>query len=173
MIIWRSRVEGRVPMADHSFYEAQHGEFALSTENPGRVIGDVEGPGGPHRIVYDEPEPHGNGEHAPPVTQMFGALVACQLSVLSQCLEKSRVEEYEINANAGIEDRSREDIPEEMPENTSKRIEHITIDIELVVPSEYEDRARRCLDVYDQGCIVGQSYRSGIDYTPTTSLVTK
>jgi hypothetical protein len=37
----------------------------------------------------------------------------------------------------------------------------------------YEDRAQRCLDVYDTGCIVGQSLRAGIDYTPETSLETK
>lgn len=60
-----------------------------------------------------------------------------------------------------------------MPGHTANRIQHIDIDIDVTVPDEYEEDAQRCLDVYDQDCIVGQSFRSGIDYTPHTSLGTK
>jgi organic hydroperoxide reductase OsmC/OhrA len=50
------------------------------------------------------------------------------------------------------------------------RISHISVDLTLEVPGEYESRARRCLDVYDTGCVVGQSYRQGIEYTPSTTF---
>lgn len=50
------------------------------------------------------------------------------------------------------------------------RVSHVSVDLSLTVPAEFESRARRCLDVYDTGCVVGQSYRQGIQYTPRTSL---
>jgi hypothetical protein len=49
-------------------------------------------------------------------------------------------------------------------------VKHIDIELELTVPEEYESRAQRCLDIYDQGCIVGQSYRAGVQYDPHVTL---
>ena len=129
-----------------------------------------------HEIVFDEPEDlevgAGNDEHPSPVDYMFASLVGCQISVLNQCLEKARVEDFTIEADAAIdpESMSNAEIPEEMPSNTAKRIQHIDIDLTVTVPEEYESRASRCLEVYDQGCIVGQSYRAGVQYTPTVHL---
>lgn len=127
-----------------------------------------------HEVFVDEPEwlPHGAGQdaHPSPMDYMNFALTACQVSVLSQCLEKSRVEEFEIDAQGKIDDVIREDVPDEMPENTRTRVNHVTVEIEVEVPEEYENRARRCLEVYDQGCIVGQSYKAGVPYDPETKV---
>ena len=157
-------------MRDSEFGPPKDGHFEKSSSAPGKTVGVVNATGESHRVVFDEPEPLGDDEHASPVAYMFSSLVACQLSVLAQCLEKSRIEEYEITADAEIDRRGRDEVAEEMPAHTAKRIEHVAITIDLEVPAEYEDRAQRCLEVYDQGCIVGQSFRAGIDYTPTTEL---
>lgn len=154
-----------------NFGEYRQGRFEMTSDNPGKTTGSVGGPAGTHEVVYDEPEPLGNGEHPTPVTQMFGSLVACQISVLSQCLKKARIDEYSITAEAEVDQRETDEIEEEMPSNTAKRIRHITIDLQLEVPEEHKSRAKRCLDVYDTGCIVGQSFRAGIKYTPQTNLV--
>lgn len=127
-----------------------------------------------HDLKSDEPDwlPHGAGQdaHPAPMDYMIVALTACQVSVLSQCLEKSRVEDFTITAEGAIDSVRKEDVPEEMPGNTRTRVDHMSVDIEVEVPEEHEHRAERCLEVYDQGCIVGQSYKAGIPYTPETSV---
>lgn len=131
---------------------------------------------GEHTILGDERDkspPVGSGEdhHPTPVDYLLWSLVACQAAVLSQCLAKARVEEFAISADADIDQAGAESVPEEMPTHTEKRIETIKIDLQLEVPEEYESRASRCLEVYNQGCIVGQSLLAGIDYTPNVTFV--
>jgi len=130
-----------------------------------------------HEVLVDEPEwiPRMGGEdaHPSPVDYMMTALTSCQVSVLAPCLSKSRVDDYHITAEATIDDAGEDAVDEKMPDHTANRIRHIDIQIELEVPEEYESRAARCLEVYDTGCIVGQSYRAGIGYEPTTHLTTK
>ena len=130
---------------------------------------------GKHELRVDEPEwleEPGAGEDAypAPVDYMVFGLVSCQLEVLYQALEKARIEDFSIEASAEV-DRVGEEIPaEEMLAHHAGRISHVDIDLTLSVPEEYEDRARRCLDVYDSGCVVGQSFRAGVEYTPHTTL---
>ncbi|WP_418280632.1 OsmC family protein [Halorubrum sp. DTA98] len=130
-----------------------------------------------HEVLIDEPEwiPRMGGEdaHPSPVDYMMTALAACQVSVLSQCLSKARIDDYNIKAEATIDDAGEDDVDENMPDHTANRIRHIDIQLHLEVPAEHEKRASRCLEVYDTGCIVGQSYKAGIDYEPTTHLSTK
>ncbi len=130
---------------------------------------------GKHTVLVDERDrgpPVGSGEdlHPTPVDYMLSSLVACQVAVLTQCLAKSRVEEFEIEATASVGRSGEGDVPDEMPENTATRIEHVEVALDLTVPEEYESRADRCLEVYDRGCIVGQSFDAGVEYEPETSL---
>lgn len=157
-------------MADGDF-----GETYTATFEAGTDLKFAEGTlRGTHEVKSDEPEwlpvGGGNDEHPSPVDYMVASLVFCQLSVLSQALEKARVEEFHVSADAEIDELGTDDVAEEMPENTANRVQHVSIDIDLEVPEEDESRARRCLEVYDTGCIVGQSFKNGVDYTPSTSL---
>lgn len=130
---------------------------------------------GKHDLYADEPtwleEPGaGNDAHPAPVDYLVFGLVSCQVEVLDQALRKARIEDYHISAEAEV-DRVGEDEPaEEMLAHHAGRVSHVSVDLTLSVPAEFEGRASRCLDVYDTGCVVGQSYRSGIEYTPSTSL---
>lgn len=150
----------------------KHGHFELTASGRYKTVGVVHSDGRrSQEVVFDEPEPRGKDEYPSPVTYMFASLVGCQLSVLSWCLKKANVDEFHITADAESTKRM-EAVADEMPDRTGKRIEHIDIDITLEVPEEFESRAQRCLEVYDQGCVVGQSFRAGIDYTPRTQLET-
>ena len=160
-------------MSEELFGKPKWARFEKTSKAPGRTVGVVESRGSRHELEFDEPEPHGTDEHASPVSAMLGSLVACQMSVLAQCLEKARIEDYEMEAEAVIDGRGTGEVAEEMPAKTAKRIEHITIDLTLEVPEEFEGRANRCIEVYDTGCIVGQSFRAGIDYTPNATLVVR
>ena len=127
-----------------------------------------------HEVLVDEPEwiPRvgGKDEHPSPVDYMMTALASCQVSVLAQCFSKARIEDYHITAETTIDEAGEDAVAEEMPGHTANRIRHIDIQLTAEVPTEYESQAERCLEVYDSGCIVGQSYRAGVDYTPTTHL---
>lgn len=131
---------------------------------------------GRHEVQIDEPEwlpmGIGNDEHPAPVDHLVVALVSCQVEVLDQALKRARVEEYDIEAAAEIDGLTMGDAPEGMPTNTGQLIEHIDVEVTVETTAESEDRVQRCLEVYDGGCIVGQSYRAGIDYTPRTSVRT-
>lgn len=130
---------------------------------------------GKHELYADEPEwlqepGAGNDAHPAPVDYLVFGLVSCQVEILDQALRKARIEDYHIQASAEV-DRVGEDQPaEEMLAHHAGRISHISVDLTLEVPPGYESRAQRCLDVYDTGCVVGQSYRDGIEYTPTATL---
>lgn len=130
---------------------------------------------GKHDLFADEPEwieepGAGNDEHPAPVDYLLFGLVACQVEVLDQALQKARIEDYEIEGWAEVDGVGADEAAEEMLAHHGSRVEHITVEISLTVPPEFESRAQRCLEVYDTGCIVGQSYRHGIDYSPRTSL---
>lgn len=131
-----------------------------------------------HELRADEPEwleepGAGDDEYPAPVDYVVFGLVSCQVEVLDQALRKARIEDYEIEAEAQV-DRVGDDEPaDEMLAHHAGRISHIDVDLTLHVPEQDAERAERCLDVYDTGCVVGQSYRRGIDYTPTTTLETR
>lgn len=149
-----------------------HTYEVLATSEEGVQRGDVRGI---HTLYSDEPdflpEMAGEDRHPAPVDYLVFGLVSCQASVLKQCLEKSRISAYEIRASATIADMRGAPSPSEMPDHTGNRIDQIEISMHLRVSDEDEARARRCLDIYDQGCIVGQSLRAGIEYSRETSLV--
>lgn len=129
-----------------------------------------------HEIPIDEPEwlpmGVGNDEHPAPVDHLVVALVSCQVEVLDQALKRARVEEYDIEATAEIDGLAMGEAPEGMPANTGQLIEHVDVEVTVETTEEFEGRVQRCLDVYDGGCIVGRSYRAGIDYTPRNEVLT-
>lgn len=127
---------------------------------------------GKHRVFSDEPEwtaMPGEDEHPSPGDYLLLSLAACQVSVLDQCLKKNDVDRYEIVCEAEIDRWGMDDsVAEEMPETTGLRIEHVIVEIVLRTTEAYRDRASRCLEVYDEGCVVGQSI--GIDYDTVGAL---
>lgn len=130
---------------------------------------------GKHELFADEPEwleepGAGNDTHPAPVDYLVFGLVSCQVEVLDQALRKARIEEYEIEAIAEVDTVGEDEPAEEMLAHHAGRVSHVSVDLSLTVPAEFESRAKRCLDVYDTGCVVGQSYRQGIEYTPRTTL---
>jgi len=131
---------------------------------------------GLHEVLLDEPDwlpmDIGNDEYPAPVDHLVLGLVSCQLEVLDQAMRRARIEEYELEARGEVTKIGKRQVPEDMPGNTAAVIKEIEIDVSAEVPEEDAGRAEQCLEVYDQGCIVGQSLRAGIEYTPRTHLET-
>lgn len=152
--------------------DANHQYTIRSSSEEAYKRGNVRGE---HVLYSDEPDflpVEGEDAHPAPVDYLVFGLLACQASVLTQCFEKARIADYEIDASAAIRDMRTDDMPDAMPDHTANRIEHIDIGIDVTVPENERARAERCLSVYDDGCVVGQSLRAGIEYTPRTSLAT-
>lgn len=128
-----------------------------------------------HELYADEPEwleepGAGDDLHPAPVDYLVFGLASCQAEILDQALKKARIDNYHITVKAEV-DRVGEDEPaDEMLAHHAGRISHIDVKLTLQVQDEYADRAQRCLDVYDTGCVVGQSLREGIEYTPNAKL---
>jgi uncharacterized OsmC-like protein len=129
---------------------------------------------GTHTLHSDEPEwlPAGAGDdaHPAPVDYLLTSLASCQVSVLQQCLEAHGVDRYAIECEAEVDEWATADVPDPMPANTAYRVDHVTVRMGLRTTEGHRDEADRCLGVYDDGCIVGQSLAGGIDYTPVAAL---
>lgn len=125
-----------------------------------------------HDLELDEPPwvPFGNDTAPCPVDYLVVAAAGCQLEVLKQCLEKARVEEYDIRI---VAERKREHVgeaPEPFPEHTSLRIPELVMDLTVETTPEYESRVERCVDVCEEACIVTQSLDAGITTSITKTL---
>lgn len=152
---------------------SKKGHFEMDSKTAYKTVGLIhDSRGSSHVVVSDEPEPHGTDEAVSPVSYLFLSLVSCQMVVLTACLQKARIEDFVIKADAALVFRE-DDHPEEMPEFTAQRVDDILIDLTLEVPEEHARRAERCLEVYDDGCLVGQSLKAGISYATENTLVTK
>lgn len=158
--------DGFLPEGDH-----KHGHYELTSSNPCKTTGTLhDARGATYEVSSDEPEPMGTETAPSPVTYLFHSLVSCQLTALSKCLQKARIEEYQISAEASFRFREEEG-PEEMGQAAGLRADHIDVDLTLNVPEDQESRAQRCLEVFDQGCLVGQSLRAGVDYATAGSVI--
>lgn len=107
-------------------------------------------------IIVDEPEPLGRGEGPNAARLLAGAVGNCLAASLLFCTDKARVPVEDLRAEVeGTMTRN---------ENGRWRIEGI--DVTLVPSLEGElgsKRFSRCVDLFEDFCVVTQSVRSGID----------
>lgn len=118
----------------------------------------------------DVPGSDSKQEYPSPVDYLLASLVGCQVSVLEQTLHQAGISEYDIEAHGQIEGTDQGEVPDNLPDHTATRIDHIDVDIVLTVPDRYQDDAEECLRTYNSGCIVGQSLLNGINYTSNKEL---
>lgn len=122
-----------------------------------------------HGLYIDEPpdlnhsfKKGGRGEAPSPFGYLLAAGMGCQVNSLEQMLHKARVPHYEIEAVCTGYSFTSDSI---------KRVQKIELAIELTVPEAHESRADRCLDVYEQGCVIGETLRRGMELDVEKTLV--
>lgn len=107
-------------------------------------------------VVVDEPEPLGGGEGPNAARLLAGAVGNCLAASLLLCLEKSRFTVRDLRAR----------VEGTIERNESGRFRIARMDV-TVVPTVEGDagspRFGRCLDIFEDFCIVTQSVRGGID----------
>ena len=106
-------------------------------------------------IVVDEPVPLGGGS-GPNAARLLAAAVGnCLAASLLLCLEKARVELQHLEARVeGMMERN---------EQGRFRITGLSVTITPTVVGEPSKKYDRCLELFEDFCIVTQSVRQGID----------
>jgi len=108
-------------------------------------------------LLVDEPPPLGQG-HGPNASRMLAAAVGnCLGASLLFCLRKARVDARDLRV------RVRGNV--ERNDNGRFRIPDIGVAIDLQVPPEQRQRTGRCLEIFEDFCLVTQSVRNGINIT--------
>ena len=106
-------------------------------------------------LLVDEPAPLGESS-GPNAARLLGTAVAnCMSSSLLFCLRKSRipVERLEAQVKGTIARNERGRL----------RVKELHVTIRPEIAMEYRERATRCLELFEDFCIVGQSVRAGVD----------
>ena len=106
-------------------------------------------------IVVDEPAPLGAGA-GPNAARLLAAAVGnCLAASLLLCLEKARVDLVDLRATVnGTMERN---------ERGRFRISGLDVTITPTIDGEPSRKYDRCLDLFEDFCIVTQSVRDGID----------
>jgi len=105
-------------------------------------------------LLMDEPEPVGNGVGPDAKNIIAAAMGNCLSASLLFCLEKGRAEVGDIKTDVkGVMRRNKEG---------RWRIVEFTVDIYPDIEEKYESQFKRCLDIFEDYCIVSQSIQEGI-----------
>lgn len=106
-------------------------------------------------LLMDEPEPLGANE-GPNAARVLAAAVGNCLSASALfCLRKARVDVLDMHTEVSVS--------MERNDRGRMRISDMKVKIEPVVRDEDVPRMKRCLDIFEDYCIVTQSVRGGID----------
>lgn len=126
---------------------------------------------GVHELFFDEPEyiDVGNDEYPCPHDYLLAAVGGCQAEILKQCLEKSRIDEYDIEIDVQSK-KGRTDVDDEIPETADIRIAEMHTDVTVSVPERFSKRARRCVEVFEANCPISQSVAAGVELYTVADL---
>lgn len=105
-------------------------------------------------LTIDEPEPLGENSGPSPSRVLSAALASCLGASLLFCLRKSRIAVMGLHATASTEMIRNE--------RGRLRIGTITVRLEPVVPHDQQPQMARCIEVFEDYCIVTASLRPNV-----------
>lgn len=106
-------------------------------------------------LQLDEPAPLGAG-HGPNAARVLAAAIGnCLAASLLYCLRRSRIEVQGVDAR----------VEGEMVRNARGRLRigPLQVTLEPRVPADQRERMGRCLELFEDFCMVTQSVRDGLD----------
>jgi uncharacterized OsmC-like protein len=106
-------------------------------------------------ITIDEPAPIGSGAGPSPSRMLAAAVGGCLSASLLFCSRKMRLDVQGLRAEVAIN--------HERNERGRLRIGKIDVEIEPTFGEKDEQKLKRCLELYEDFCVVTQSVRNGID----------
>jgi organic hydroperoxide reductase OsmC/OhrA len=137
-------------------------QITLTLRDDYRMTADFGLPGVPP-LQFDEPVPLGAGEGPNAARALAAAVGNCLAASLLFCLRKSRVDVKALHATVtGTMSRN---------QRGRLRIAELQARLEPVVPVDQHGRMQRCLEVFEDYCLVSQSVRQGIAVASTVEPV--
>ena len=108
-------------------------------------------------LTVDEPPPLGQNRGPNPSRLLAAAIANCLCASLVFCTRRARVELGPVHA----------DVKMQLVRNENKRLRvgKVEVVIDPGLPAAERDKAARCLEIFEDFCIVTQSVRDGIDIT--------
>jgi uncharacterized OsmC-like protein len=106
-------------------------------------------------LAIDEPPPLGSGSGPNPARLLAAAVGGCLGASLLYCLRKARVEVDGLTTK----------VEGSLVRNERGRVRLVRLRVALspAVPTEARERMTRCLEVFEDYCVVTESVRSGIE----------
>lgn len=130
--------------------------IGLQLDDGYRQLVDFGVPGVPP-LVVDEPAPLGTGAGPNPSRLLGAAVGSCLAASLTFCMRRARVDVRGVRTTVrGTLVRN---------ESGRLRIGRLHVRLEPAVPADQHDRVPRCLDLFEEFCVVTASVRRGV---PTT-----
>ncbi|MFB3776727.1 MAG: OsmC family protein [Bryobacteraceae bacterium] len=106
-------------------------------------------------LVLDEPPPLGKDRGPNPARLLAAAIANCLCASLLFCTRRSRVELGPIHAEVKMQIVRNE--------NKRLRVGKVEVVIDPRLSEAEREKAARCLEIFEDFCIVTQSVRNGID----------
>lgn len=108
-------------------------------------------------FVIDEPPPIGDGTGPTPSRVLAASLAACLGASLLFCLRKARVDVSGLRTS--VEGRHGRN------EQGRLRLREVRVRLEPVIPVEQHEKVTRCVEIFEDFCVVTASVRPAIDVT--------
>lgn len=131
-------------------------QIELTLQDGYRMAADFGVPGVPP-LIMDEPVPLGEGEGPNAARVLATAVGHCLSASLLFCLRKAHVDVQDLRTTVGATLARNE--------RGRLRITDLRIRIAPVVPAEQRDRMTRCLELFEDFCLVTRSVQQGIAIT--------
>lgn len=134
--------------ADESF------SFTMDLQDGYRFLVDFEQEGVPD-LLMDEPEPLGDGTGPNAARVLAAAIGNCLSASALYCLRRARIDVHGIHTTvSGTLERN---------DGGRMRVSGVRVLIEPVVEESDRPRMQRCLELFEDFCVVTQSVRAGIN----------
>jgi len=106
-------------------------------------------------LIMDEPSPLGHDKGPDPARLLASAIGGCLSASFLFTAQKLRLKMTGLRANVHVSHTRNE--------KGRLRIGSMAVEIEPRIEEPDEQRLRRCLDIFEDFCVVTQSVRNGID----------
>jgi len=115
-------------------------------------------------LVTDESEPLGKNAGPNPSRLLSAAIANCLSSSLIFCLSKSRIPVSDLKASVETVTRRNE--------KGRLRIAALKVKLQPVIAEDDVPKSKRCLEIFEDFCIVTQSVRKGIEVSVDVEMGT-
>lgn len=109
---------------------------------------------GSEGMIIDEPAPLGTNRGPSPGRVLAAALASCLGASLLFCLRKARIEVQGLHTSASVAMKRNE--------KGRLRVGSITVKLAPVVPIDQQPRMQRCLETFEDYCIITASVRPSV-----------